>query len=85
MPDARGIAVEVFTLVLQVIGVATLSSAIIVYTWDSTRSAVRTLAVAIMCVVVLRMAYARYRVRRARRRRDRYMLPYVRYEGGTDI
>jgi len=85
MANTRGIAAEVAVLALQVVGAAAFIAAVIVYTWDSTRSAVRTLLVAIVGTTLVRIAYTRYRIRRSKERRDRYALPFVQYHGGTDI
>jgi len=86
MTNVRGIAAEIAMLALQVVGVAALGSAVIVYTWDSTRCPGRTLLVAVICTSLVRMAHSRYRLRRALKRSKRHTLPaYIKYPGSTDI
>jgi len=86
MPNAHGIAVEIAKLALQVVVVAGTGAAVVVYTWDTTRSAARTLFVAVLVVTAARMVYIRYRIRRTKERR-RYFLPTdaIRYPGSTAI
>jgi len=84
MPIRRGVAVEIARLAVQVCFVAGVSASIVVYTWDATRSSLRTLIVTTLLVSVVRVLHSRYRIRRTRER-GRFYLPMHCPNGSTAI
>lgn len=64
---------------------ATLFSLAVVLTWQRTQNMVAVLAVATAVLLLLKMAYLRYRKRQHRAYAKRFTLPYIRYNEGTNI
>ena len=86
MYRAHGIAVEIAMLAVQVVIAAVICAGTIVYTWDTTRSAARTLAAAVVAGCFVNMAHVSLSKRRRRARERRFHLPTtIQYHGGDNI
>lgn len=85
MPVPGHVCAAAAVLALGIFITAAAFSVSIIYTWERTDSVGATLAVAMTCTCVARAVYVRYRGRVARERRRAYTLPYIRYNGGTDL
>ena len=85
MPNPRNVVVGVATLGLQILGMATFFVASVLFSWQQTRSPVRTLLVAVVGGAFMQLLYVRYAARRRLKRQKMACLPVFYNQGGTDL